>query len=83
MMLRQLLGINLKPFLMNNTSFKVIGMKRQQGDMSVMEYEAKFNDLFRFVPSLVESEHLKSLKFEKGLKNSIRKPLVSLRIQDF
>ncbi|XP_024024250.1 uncharacterized protein LOC112092389 [Morus notabilis] len=38
--------------------------------MSVREYEVKFNDLSHFAPSLVESEHLKCLKFEKGLKNS-------------
>ncbi|XP_024019523.1 uncharacterized protein LOC112091040 [Morus notabilis] len=58
-------------------------MSLLQGDMSVREYEAKFNDLSRFAPSLVESEHLKCLKFEKGLKNSVRRPLVALRIQNF
>ncbi|XP_024030845.1 uncharacterized protein LOC112094388 [Morus notabilis] len=58
-------------------------MSLLQGDMSVREYEAKFNDLSHFVPSLVESEHLKCLKFKKGLKNSIRRPLVALRIQNF
>ncbi|XP_024021771.1 uncharacterized protein LOC112091723 [Morus notabilis] len=45
-------------------------MTLQQGDMSIREYGAKFNDFSRFAPSLVESEHLKCLKFEKGLKNS-------------
>ncbi|XP_024027959.1 uncharacterized protein LOC112093529 [Morus notabilis] len=45
-------------------------MTLQQGDMSIREYEAKFNDLSRFAPSLVEYEHLKCPKFEKGLKNS-------------
>ncbi|XP_024018222.1 uncharacterized protein LOC112090644 [Morus notabilis] len=54
-----------------------------QGDMFVREYEAKFNDLSRFAPSLVESEHLRCLKFEKGLKNSVRRPLVALRIWNF
>ncbi|XP_024027332.1 uncharacterized protein LOC112093353 [Morus notabilis] len=51
-------------------------MSLLQGDMSVREYEAKFNDLSRFMPSLVESEHLKCLKFEKGLKNSQSKEAV-------
>ncbi|XP_024024092.1 uncharacterized protein LOC112092350 [Morus notabilis] len=55
----------------------------KQGDMSVREYESKFNYLSRFMPSLVDSEHLKSLKFDKGLKNSVRRPLVALRIQNF
>ncbi|XP_024023770.1 uncharacterized protein LOC112092271 [Morus notabilis] len=45
-------------------------MSLLQGYMSVREYEAKFNDLSRFAPSLVESEHMRCLKFEKGLKNS-------------
>ncbi|XP_024018441.1 uncharacterized protein LOC112090707 [Morus notabilis] len=58
-------------------------MSLLQGDMSVREYETKFNDLSRFAPSLVESENLKCLKFEKGLKNSVRRPLVALRIQNF
>ncbi|EXB28509.1 hypothetical protein L484_006131 [Morus notabilis] len=58
-------------------------MSLLQGDMSVREYEAKFNDLSQFAPSLVESEHLRCLKFEKGLKNSVRRPLVALRIQNF
>ncbi|XP_024030286.1 uncharacterized protein LOC112094194 [Morus notabilis] len=58
-------------------------MSLLQGDMSVREYGAKFNDLSRFAPSLVESEHLRCLKFEKGLNNSVRISLVALRIQNF
>ncbi|EXB66622.1 hypothetical protein L484_024918 [Morus notabilis] len=54
-----------------------------QGDMSIREYEAKFNDLSRFAPSLVESEHMRCLKFEKGLKNSVRRSLVALRLRNF
>ena len=41
-------------------------MSLRQGDMSVREYEARFNDLSRFAPSLVESEDMKCLKFEGG-----------------
>ncbi|EXC01002.1 hypothetical protein L484_016069 [Morus notabilis] len=51
--------------------------------MSVREYKAKFTDISRFAPFLVESEHLRCLKFEKGLKNSMRRSLVALRIQNF
>ncbi|XP_024025409.1 uncharacterized protein LOC112092753, partial [Morus notabilis] len=58
-------------------------MSLQQGDMSVRQYEAKFNDLSRFAPSLVESEHMRCLKFERGLKNSVRRSLVALRLQNF
>ncbi|XP_024018554.1 uncharacterized protein LOC112090749 [Morus notabilis] len=58
-------------------------MSLLQGDMSMREYEVKFNDLSRFAPSMVKSEHLRCLKFEKGLKNSVRRPLVALRIKNF
>ncbi|EXB29173.1 hypothetical protein L484_019698 [Morus notabilis] len=58
-------------------------MSLLQGDMSIREYEAKFNDLSRFAPSLVESEHMRCLKFEKGLKNSVRRSLVALRLRNF
>ncbi|XP_024017846.1 uncharacterized protein LOC112090539 [Morus notabilis] len=58
-------------------------MSLLQEDMFVKEYEAKFNDLSRFVPSLVESEPMRCLKFEKGLKNSVRRSLVALRIRNF
>ncbi|EXB33511.1 hypothetical protein L484_011101 [Morus notabilis] len=34
----------------------------------VSKYEAKFNELSRFAPSLIEPERIKCLKFEKGLK---------------
>ncbi|XP_024029331.1 uncharacterized protein LOC112093946 [Morus notabilis] len=58
-------------------------MSLLQGDMSIREYEAKFNDLSRFAPSLVESENMRCLKFEKGLKNSVRRSLVALRLRNF
>ncbi|XP_024017802.1 uncharacterized protein LOC112090532, partial [Morus notabilis] len=58
-------------------------MSLQQGDMSVRQYEAKFNDLSWFAPSLVESEHMRCLKFEKGLKNSVRRSLLALRLRNF
>ncbi|XP_024031363.1 uncharacterized protein LOC112094524 [Morus notabilis] len=58
-------------------------MSLLQGDMSVREYEAKFNDLSRFAPSLVKSEPMRCLKFENGLKNSVMRSLVALRIRNF
>ncbi|XP_024019583.1 uncharacterized protein LOC112091064 [Morus notabilis] len=56
-------------------------MGLQQGKMTVREYEARFNELSRFAPSLIESERMKRLKFEKGLKGVIRKSVVALRHQ--
>lgn len=49
--------------------------------MSVREYEAKFNDLSRFSPSLEEFEHMKCLKFEKGLRSTIQRSLLALRLR--
>ncbi|XP_024023167.1 uncharacterized protein LOC112092120 [Morus notabilis] len=60
-------------------AMKFMGL--QQGDMSVREYEAKFNELSRFAPFLIESEHIKCLKFERGLKSAIRRSLVALRLR--
>ncbi|EXB73268.1 Transposon Ty3-I Gag-Pol polyprotein [Morus notabilis] len=54
-------------------------MGLQQGDMTVREYEARFNELSRFPHSLIESDCMKCLKFEKGLKGVIRKSVVALR----
>ncbi|XP_024031020.1 uncharacterized protein LOC112094430, partial [Morus notabilis] len=54
-------------------------MGLQQGEMTVREYEARFNELSRFAPSLIESERMKCLKFEKGLKGVIQKSVVALR----
>ncbi|XP_024026718.1 uncharacterized protein LOC112093117 [Morus notabilis] len=54
-------------------------MGLQQGDMTVREYEARFNELSCFAPSLIESERTKCLKFKKGLKGVIQKSVVALR----
>ncbi|XP_024021688.1 uncharacterized protein LOC112091691 [Morus notabilis] len=56
-------------------------MGLEQGDMTVKEYKAKFNDLSRFAPTLVEYEQMKCHKFEKGLKSNVQKSLVALRIR--
>ncbi|XP_024024260.1 uncharacterized protein LOC112092398 [Morus notabilis] len=54
----------------DETAMEFMGL--QQGEMTVREYEARFNELSRFAPSLIESERMKCLKFEKGLKGVIR-----------
>ncbi|XP_024018743.1 uncharacterized protein LOC112090813 [Morus notabilis] len=54
-------------------------MGLQQGDMTVRDYKAKFNELSRFAPSLTESEHMKCLKFERGLKGVFWKSVLALR----
>ncbi|XP_039139008.1 uncharacterized protein LOC120276350 [Dioscorea cayenensis subsp. rotundata] len=48
----------------------------KQGSMTVEEYEAEFDRLSQFAPSLVEDENNKSYRFVEGLKNHIRRALV-------
>ena len=49
---------------------------------SVMEYEARFTELARFVDDYVATEMAKVRRFENGLKLSIRSRIVGLRLQD-
>jgi len=42
----------------------------KQGNMSVMEYAAKFNELSCFAPHQVATEEMKMDPFEQGLKGS-------------
>jgi len=44
----------------------------KQGNMSVMEYAIKFNELSRFAPHRVATEEMKLDHFEQGLKGSIK-----------
>ncbi|XP_024021690.1 uncharacterized protein LOC112091693 [Morus notabilis] len=62
----------------NEKAMEFMGL--EQGDMTMREYKAKFNDLSHFAPTLVESEHMNCFKFEKGLKNNVQKSLAALRI---
>ena len=45
----------------------------KQGQMSVTEYAAKFNELSRFMPNQVATEEMKMDHFEQGLKGPIKR----------
>jgi len=45
----------------------------EQGQMSVTEYAAKFNELSRFAPNQVTTEEIKMDHFEQGLKGPIKR----------
>jgi len=45
----------------------------KQGQMSVMEYAAKFNELSHFAPNQVATEEVKIDHFEQGLKGPIKR----------
>lgn len=53
----------------------------KQGDMSVNEYQAKFNALSRFAPHIVSDEARKVRRFEKGLRSSIRNKMIPQRLK--
>ncbi|MQL89838.1 hypothetical protein Taro_022428 [Colocasia esculenta] len=48
-----------------------------QGSMTVLEYEARFSELSKYAPHIVEDEHRKTKKFVMGLKPSLQTRLVA------
>ncbi|MQM06228.1 hypothetical protein Taro_039048, partial [Colocasia esculenta] len=48
-----------------------------QGSMTVLEYEARFSELSKYAPHIVEDERRKTNKFVMGLKPSLRTRLVA------
>ena len=45
-------------------------LRLKQGQMSIMEYAAKFNELSRFAPNQVATEKMKMDYFEQGLRGA-------------
>ena len=60
-------------------------MKFQQGNMSISEYIAKFEDLYKFSTIYQQNpyENLKCIKFESGLKEDILVSVGPMEIRDF
>jgi hypothetical protein len=54
-----------------------------QGEMSVIEYTAKFLQLSRFGLYLIPTEEKKAKKFEQGLNSCIRIMMSCFDIRDF
>ena len=48
-------------------------LRLKQGQMTVIEYAAKFNELSRFAPNQVATEEMKMDHFEQGLKGPIKR----------
>nr|XP_010934820.1 uncharacterized protein LOC105054890 [Elaeis guineensis] len=55
----------------------------KQKGMSVTEYEAKFTELAKFAPRLVDGEQERIHKFEMGLKTEIRKQMVPYKLTTY
>ena len=51
--------------------------------MSVTKYEAKFTELAKFVPRLVDGEQERVNKFEMGLRTEIRKQVVPYELTTY
>ena len=57
-------------------------LELKQGNMTVLEYVAKFTELARFRDDYVAKDMAKVRKFEDGLKFSIRGKIVGFLLQD-
>ncbi|XP_034207192.1 uncharacterized protein LOC117621042 [Prunus dulcis] len=58
-------------------------LQLEQGTMTVLEYEKKFNELSKYCIPLVEDENKKCQLFTRGLKASIRDIVISQRLTNF
>jgi hypothetical protein len=54
-----------------------------QGNMTVAQYAARFNELPRFAPYLVADEENRVRKFKQGLNQRILDGVVCFEIKDF
>ncbi|XP_057972696.1 uncharacterized protein LOC131160832 [Malania oleifera] len=55
----------------------------EQGQLSVQQYVAKFQELSHFASFMIPDEAKKAWKFQRGLKKEIRKQTVIWQMQDF
>lgn len=59
-----------------NTFYRSALQKSKIGIMTVEEYEAEFDRLSQYAPSLREDENSKFHHFAEGLKNHIRRAII-------
>ena len=55
----------------------------KQGEMSVMEYMAKFNELSRFSPNQVATEVMRMDHFEQGLRGEVKQIIAGYTYDNF
>ena len=68
-------------FLQDQMELNFLELK--QGNMSVVEYENKFAELARFMPTYVETDRQKAKRFQQGLKPWIRSKLAILQLDTY
>ena len=71
----------LPAYVTDHMEMKFLELK--QGNMSVADYEAKFTELSRFVPSYVDTERKKARRLQQGLKSWIRCKLAILELDTY
>ena len=54
-----------------------------QGARTVMQYETEFSSLAQYAPQFVSTEDERCHRFLRGLRDSLRLPLVPLGIADY
>ena len=57
-------------------------LELKQGTMTILEYVARFTKLAHFADDYTATNMVKVMRFENGLKFSIRGRIVGLRLQD-
>jgi len=55
----------------------------KQGNLSIMDYAAKFNELSRFAPHEVSNEERKMDHFEQGLRGNFKSMIAGQTFQNF
>ena len=58
-------------------------LRLKQGQMSVMKYASKFNELSRFAPHQVNTEERKMDHFEQGLRRDIKSVIAGQNFDNF
>ncbi|XP_021830989.1 uncharacterized protein LOC110771064 [Prunus avium] len=54
-----------------------------QGDMTVGQYQAKFEELMRFAPYMIPNESAKAKKFEEGLRLEVKEKVELFKLKKY
>ena len=55
----------------------------KQGNLSLVEYERKFDELSRYAPHLVDIEERKARRFERGLRPELYKAVAMFQFSTY
>ncbi|XP_028106611.1 uncharacterized protein LOC114305682 [Camellia sinensis] len=58
-------------------------MELKQNSMTIIEYKAKFTELARFAPHMVDTDYKKARKFEGGLRDDILEKVNVLKLETY